>query len=84
MDQVSQLAKTILYENNYKKRVQKILEFVQNYINKEILKMEYLFENGNEKNQGKYDTWYIVHFPDSYRDLDFLYPDPSRFIINPP
>jgi hypothetical protein len=54
IDQVSQLAKAILYENNYKKRVQKILEFVQNYINKEILKMEYLFENGNEENQGKY------------------------------
>jgi hypothetical protein len=30
----------------------------------------------------KRDTWYIVHFLDSYRDLDFLYPDLSRFIID--
>jgi hypothetical protein len=49
MDQATQLTKAILSENNYKERVQKILEFVQNYLNKEILKMEYLFDKLNEE-----------------------------------
>jgi hypothetical protein len=61
MDQTSQLTKAILSENNYKERVQEILEFVQNYLNEEILKMEYLFDKLNEEgdienqeNQEKY------------------------------
>jgi hypothetical protein len=49
MNQTSQLTKEILSENNYKERVQKILEFVQNYLNKETLKMKYLFDKLNEE-----------------------------------
>jgi hypothetical protein len=49
MDPIAQLTKDILSENNYKERVQKILEFVQNYFNKKILKIVYLIDELNEK-----------------------------------
>jgi hypothetical protein len=49
MGQIVQITKAILSENNYKERLQKILEFVQNYFNKKVLKMEYLIDELNEK-----------------------------------
>jgi hypothetical protein len=67
MDQVTQLTKAILSENNYKERVQKILEFVQNYLNKEILKMEYLVDELNEK--GDLDSKDSKENQEKYVDL---------------
>jgi hypothetical protein len=71
MDLGYKLANTILEEDLCELRILQMMDFLQNYFDKRILKMEKLIENKKEINQDKYTKF--------KRARDCIYNDMIRF-----